>query len=328
MSPELREQLERIFETVAVVSPSCWRCGDETVEAKAEEFETKLTDFLYSRCYIRWFGERGSGKGAGDLTEALREAHPGQPRRDMGWRVVEALDGGWIVARKGGAARRFAPGRYLILEGVFGPPAKDQPLLVWPGRDSLAAQPGYYYAHGDTVGEHLEGEDLLRFYWNITAGGAPRLLRGLVENLNRFQMPFHFKLPRNREGYGRRDAAVLYINRRYYGVVAMVAARVHAQIADELDEPTPLFTKRLAPGLALAEDPNESFGKHRCRILAAALRATFDQGLATAEQKIGELERRFDGLGLKLELPYLNAGSRDEYDFSGDGRPHRRAAVP
>jgi hypothetical protein len=328
MNPELRAELERIFGAVAVLSPTSWRCGDGVYDAKEEELEAGLTDFLYGRCYTRWFDETVSGSGEGDLVEALREAHPGRPRRDMGWRVVEALEGGWIVAQKGGAARRFAPGRYLVLDGVLGPPAKDLPLLVWPGRDSVSTQPGYYYAFGDTIGESGDSEDLLRFYWNVTAEGAPRLLRSLVENLNRFQTPFHFKLPKAREGYGRRDAAVLYLNRRYYGIAAMIAARVHAQVADGLNKPTPLFTRRLARGLALAEDPGESFGKHRCRILAGALRAAFDRGFETADEKIGELERRFAAQDLNLEQPYLNAGSRDEYDFSGDGGPHRRAAVP
>jgi hypothetical protein len=328
MSPELGGQLERIFETVAVLSPCSWRCGEETIEAKPEEIEAKLTEFLYHRCYIRWFGEDGSGHGSGDLAEALRAAHPGRPPRDMGWRAVEAVEGGWIVATKGGAARRFAPGRYLVRDGSFGPPAKDQPLLVWPGRDSVDVQPSYYYAFSDTVGECYESEDLLRFYWNISADGAPHLLRALVGGLNRFQTPFQFKLPRQREGYGRRDTAVLYFNRRYFGIVAQIAARVHAELGEYLDEPVPLFTRRLARGLALAEDPNESFGMHRCRILAGALREAHERGLESGAQKTGALERRFGELGLSLEQPHLNAGSRDEYDLPGDGGPHRRAALP
>ena len=316
MHPDLRAQLERIFGSIALVSPASWTCAGEVTEVQPEQLPAKLTAFLYRRCYIRWFSDPAPENPGDDLTGALREAHPGRPRRDMGWRVIEPLEDGWVIARKGGAARRFAPGRYLVLEGGLGTAKKDQALLVWPGRESLTIQPEYYYAFGDTAGECDEGEDLLRFYWNVTAEGAPRLLRALVERLNYFQTPFHCKLPRFRHSYPRRDAAVLYLNRRYYRIAAMIAAAVHAQLRDSLCDPTPLFTKRLAPGLALAEDPHESFGMHRCAILAEAFLTAYRNGLTTPDDQVREFDRQFALRGLDLNRPYLNHGSRDEYDFS------------
>jgi hypothetical protein len=47
---------------------------------------------------------------------------------------------------------------------------------------------------------------------------------------------------------------------------------------------TPVFTKFLAPGLGLAEDPGQgdSFGQHRCRLLADAMILAYEQGKKAA----------------------------------------------
>ena len=127
------------------------------------------------------------------------------------------------------------------------------------------------------------------------------------------------KLPADGGSYFRRDAAVIYLNRRYYSVAAAILAGVHQEVAGYLDPDTPLFTKPLERGLALAENPDESFGKNRCRILAQALWNAHEKGFAGEDQRLEELDREFRASGLRLDRPYWNAGSRDEYDFPPAG---------
>jgi HopA1 effector protein family len=62
----------------------------------------------------------------------------------------------------------------------------------------------------------------------------------------------------------------MYIRKEAYPAVVNLLGRIYPLIAPFLKPGTPVFTKPLAPGIGLAEDPGqaESFGQHRCRLLA------------------------------------------------------------
>ena len=138
-------------------------------------------------------------------------------------------------------------------------------------RETLEAQPGYYFVFGDTLDELADQLGLIRFYFNCRADGAATLVGELSAALNRFQTPFQLKTPTAPALYGRTDAAVLYVSARYFSIVA----RIVMQICDVmlLDAAVPMFTKPLWPGIGVAMEPGsgESFGSHRCRLTAEAL---------------------------------------------------------
>ncbi len=142
------------------------------------------------------------------------------------------------------------------------------------------------------------------------------LLSCVTRGLNRFQVPFHIKFPVKGSSYGRRDAVVLYSHSWYYAITAMVLESVYADIAVHLRPETPLFTKELAPGLAVAEDPGESFGHHRCRILADCL---LEHRGRSIPEKLEGIKEAFNRRGLSLDSPWLNAGSAREYQFPFHG---------
>jgi hypothetical protein len=104
----------------------------------------------------------------------------------------------------------------------------------------------------------------------------------------------------------------LYLDARYYPIAALVVESICAEVQHVLGPSTPLFTKRLADGLAFAEDPGGSFGENRTKILAAAMVAT--RGMPV-EERIAELGRQFEQRGLSLDRPWLNPGSMDRYEF-------------
>ena len=62
----------------------------------------------------------------------------------------------------------------------------------------------------------------------------------------------------------------------------------------------PLFTKRLANGLGLAEDPSRgmSFGQHRCRLTAQALWRSFARGDADRNSRADSVASAFHREGL------------------------------
>jgi len=97
-----------------------------------------------------------------------------------------------------------------------------------------------------------------------------------------------------------------------------VLANVYEEVARHLRPDAPLFTRPLAAGLALAEEPytGESFGMQRCRILAEGLLSAHARGLRDEASRLEEVERHFAAYGLTLEAPYLNPRSIDQYEFT------------
>jgi hypothetical protein len=308
MQPDHRADLEKVLGAISMLSPTSFSCG-------GKEIDSPLEDFLYSRCYTIRFHEAAAAETEGDLIDELRNAHLGRGAQESGWIIEQALESGQIIARKGGAVRRFSPGYYLLLDGAFAPPKEGQRVTISFPRESVTAQEQFYFIFGEAISEHEENHNLVRLYWNLTAEAAPLLMNLLTQSLNRFQVPFHLKCLRHRQSFGRRDAAVLYVARKHYRITAMLAAEVHDRIRDSLRPDTPLWTKKLAHGLGLAEDPGDSFGKNRCEILAQTLRIACEKGLATVGERWAELNRQFSDRGLVLERPYLNPGSADRYEF-------------
>jgi hypothetical protein len=51
----------------------------------------------------------------------------------------------------------------------------------------------------------------------------------------------------------------LYFEKRDYEVIALVLEKVYQQMREHSQPKVPLFTKQLAPGLGLAEEPNHKF---------------------------------------------------------------------
>jgi hypothetical protein len=275
-----------------------------------------LTDELYRRCYIRSILDPPPPNNDGvidrELTSVLIAANVGRAAWDEGWRVDKVLDEGRILTRKGGAARLFLPGEYLTHRGLGAGPEAGKPVSIFLPAGSADMQPGFYHAFGDTASEFEDDERILRFYWNVSAEGAPQLMEAITSDFNRFQVPFHFKCGTRAAHYPRRDAAVLYLHQRYYAIAALLVERVYVQLRAWLYAGTPLFARRLADGLGFAEDPGDSFGKHRCKILAEAMAATLGK---PAEERLQEVRRQFERHGLSLDRTWLNPGSVDCYEF-------------
>jgi lantibiotic modifying enzyme len=95
----------------------------------------------------------------------------------------------------------------------------------------------------------------------------------------------------------------------------------------------PAFTRLLAPGLGLAEDPGDgdSFGMHRCRLLADALVTAHEQGAHSVEARVDAVLDRFAREGINPDRPYLNPGSDDRYTFDAPAAPvapRTRSSLP
>jgi hypothetical protein len=274
--------------------------------------EAKLAVHLYLHCYIRSILDSSTPEEpAADLTPALAAANRGRALWIEGWRVAQMLDDGRIVASRNGFDRTFLPGEYIAYRGIGTGLKEGCAITVYVAPGSAEIQDSFYYAFGETVADS-ESQTVLRFYWNIQPAGAYRLMEALTREFNRYQVPFRFKIINNASHFPRREAAVLYIGRRYYPIAALLVESIHTEVLPWLNDSTPLFTRPLARGLAFAEDPGDSFGRHRCAILAAALFATRGNPV---DGRFSELRRGFDRQGLSFETPWLNASSSGVYEY-------------
>src|SRR5207249_172855 len=111
------------------------------------------------------------------------------------------------------------------------------------------------------------------------------------------------------------DAGVLYVRRRDYPAVGAILEKIYPEVEGVLDKGMPALTKRLAPGLGLAEDSGngESFGLHRCMLLAEGLLLAHEAGLHSADEKLQVVLEHLTQGGVGVERPYLRPGSSDDY---------------
>ena len=151
-----------------------------------------------------------------------------------------------------------------------------------------AYSPGFYTARGDR-GFAAEGPLLLdRLYLDLRPEGAVPFVREATRRLNRAGLAFVAKVVDDPRGFDRRDAAVLAVERRDRVRALAIADELRAPLAPLLDHGAPAMTLPLAPGLAFAEDPGggESFGAHRCLLLAEAAVTAAERGLGAAGERL------------------------------------------
>lgn len=289
-------------------------------ETRAAAIEL-LTEELYRNCFCaRFSGELHERSVAADstslLSTELSAANQAKSRWSEGWKIIAVEERGRIFAQKAGAVRSFWPGEYVVPDLARNAPMMGTSVRVNVATESLTAQPGFYFAFGESLEDRQEGLEIVRFYWSVSDAGVVPLFRRLTRDLNRYVVPYRLKCPTDRSQYWRLDAAVLYVERRFYRITAELLFDVYERTCSEMRTISPLFTKPLAPGLGLAENPSNgaSFGLHRCGLLARSLIEGFESR-ASGNALLPTVEKRFESQGLSLIKPYLNPASTDDYDF-------------
>ncbi len=165
--------------------------------------------------------------------------------------------------------------------------------------------PGFWLALGNApFGDRTEPQ--VRFYWNMRPDGAAMLVSEATKRLNDAGIPFRLKVLADPSRYTRCDAGVLYLPEQAVKAALPIVQAVYAQVRHELKPAVPALTKRLAPGLATADDPggNESFGSQRCRLLASAIVAAAEAGLTRLPDRVAFVAEHLAANGVSLEQPY------------------------
>ena len=321
---------DEVARQARILSPMSYRFDETVVQDESPPMTPasnsippivwRLQHHLYERCYL---GRREAGTAQTlsltDLTATLSAANPLSARWDHGW-VIQRIDpkGLVLVAREGKS--RVVHGGEFLNAAVGVPPSPGSSVSLFVPHESASMQAGFYFAMGDSLGDHLEELAIARFYWNVRADEAPGLLRRLSEGLSAYSIPFRLKVLSARELFPRPDALVLYVAERYARITASLCAAEIPLLDSMRGRAVPLFTKRLTDGLGAAEDPGngESFGMSRCRVAAEGLWNAFVSGTTESEAVVGVVRQHAARYGLDPDRPYLNPRSPDLFDLPRD----------
>jgi hypothetical protein len=318
--------LTAVVEAVNIKDTGRFSILGETLEVPSGDggispLASSLANALYHRMYCR--PERRHAAPTGDtrarrvFVEELSTANCGTGTWEPGW-IIEALeDDGTLAVHKRqddltlwARPEQFRPVHGHIRVGSVG--------RLRLGKELREMLPGYYTVLGDADQSADETEspvDIVRFYWHLTTEIAPLWIHQLTRTFNTARVPFHAKVQSDPSAYYRADAGVLYIAHSDVTDAMAYFPALHWTVARQLADSTPMFTKRLARGLAVAEDPGDgrSFGQHRCQLVAEGLVRAFKKGKSAFPDLISAIAKRFAEEGIVITRPWLNAGSRHQY---------------
>jgi hypothetical protein len=219
---------------------------------------------------------------------------------DDGWRVVgHPAPGRWEVERDGLVLtvtdRELRP----VVTGMQVRFPAERPCAV-PGRFTVTG----------TRGPARQGPTA-SCYLDLAPADAPSLVTDLVSRLDVLGVPFSAAVLDDPAAFGRPDAVVVTTARGHLATVARTALGLHGGARASFGSAVPAFTRALAPGVAIADDPADGsgFGRHRCRAVAAGLLAAGqDAGVADRLSAVRTSLRRH---GVDPAAPHLERGSID-----------------
>ncbi|MBE9209808.1 hypothetical protein IQ244_25605 [Nostoc sp. LEGE 06077] len=246
--------------------------------------------------------------------DRLHESNRGEGYWNYNWLVVQENLDDTLTVQKDGLTLYIQRNRHLLPQNQF--PSVGKYVAIKMPKNLV--QNGFYMAVAN-AGTATNRERLVRVYFNLTPEGAVAVMDTLTSQLNLLEIPFSFKALYNPSEYERYDSAVFYFDKNDYTTVHSVLEKVYAECQSYFQPEIPLFTKFIAPGLAIAEEPNrrfaeqESFGTHRCQILANGLLDAWEQGNHTPANRITAILQQFYLTKVDLQRPYLNADSQDIY---------------
>jgi hypothetical protein len=275
-----------------------------------------IQNTLYNLAYSCRIGEPSvrpecAPKTEKDFVQRLSEANTGRERWDSGWTITHLGANGQIFVAKGDRECAALPGTFLSDAAPGKPLQIGGRVRLHAPRESLDLQPGYYYAFGETLDELAERLSQIRFYFHCRADSAASVLAAITSGLNRFQVPFRMKALLRPELYDRTDSLVLYVAARYFAITSRIIELMRER--GVLSSSVPLFTKRLWLGIGVAVEPGtgESFGLHRCRLVAEGIVDAWRDGEQDARARLRAVAARFAAAGLDLARPYLGPSGVD-----------------
>jgi lantibiotic biosynthesis protein len=326
----LHDDLFAVLEAVEIRSLSCFSVLGQrrevvddgsigsTSQPDASQRVAVLSECLYESLYLRPTAivrsSRVDSFSRDDFVASLSALNSGQGTWEPGWRIRGIDRDGRVRVSKSGV-EFWVAARGLRARGDVIRPGES--CQVWVAKERRALMPGFYFALGDgDQHEYDEGiQPLLRYYWHLTLPAAESFLGATSALFNEARIPFEAKVLSDPETYRRADAGVLYIKQPYHKKIARLIDQIYSVVAPGLRPDSPLFTKRLANGLGFAVGPvgRQSFGQHRCHLIASALWESFQRGETDRTLQARAIAEAFMREGLDPLRPYLGPSCDEEW---------------
>lgn len=235
----------------------------------------ELADLLYATWYAR-AGVATASVPAGfpsDLVAVLRAAHGASQRWEEGWIVQRVGPAAMVAVARAGEHRLLYRSDYVAaarpgLQARIG----DQ-VLATSRRDEVDPDGSWWRTRGRSWSDATPPLDLIRLYWSVQLAQLPRLVGLLTELLDQVEDPWMLKCAVDPAVHARADSVVLYLSREQVESLTDEIDAIRSGIQSNARATRPPFALAVGPGLAVAEDPGtgESFGQHRCRLVAEAV---------------------------------------------------------
>lgn len=243
-----------------------------------------------------------------DPVATLRAAHAGDGRFESGWHVERLSNRGRLLVRRGDRRRIVDRADVLAACRVLLPPRSDDIVSITTRHD-VVDESGFWFTFVGDWDPEQSPQDVVRFYWAVRRSGLPLLVRQLTDG-RLGGIPAALKVGAARHLLGRPDAAVLYARAVDADSIVPALRGVAVDLRTHLSARTPPLTRPLEFGLAAAEDPAgpQSFGQHRCEVLAAAV--TGLAGDEDDETLLRHVRAALLTAGVDSTRPHRSAGSR------------------
>ena len=253
--------------------------------------------------------------------DRLQTNNHGQGYGDPGWQVLRQEEDDNLIVRKDELTLHIKRDRHLYPDTQFAT-VGDLVSIRLPknrvdSRNYIAISNAGCH---ETANPNNERESVC-IYFNFGAEGAVIFMAELTQQLNELSIPFSFKVPYNPWDYKRCDSGRLYFKKQDYKAVKSILKPIYLTNSSHFNSECPFLTKILAPGLALAEEPNlklleaESFSQNRCQTIANGLLEAWKNDEDLPDSIMSAIIQQFIKNEIDLKKPYLNAKSKDIYDF-------------
>ncbi|QXP58985.1 T3SS effector HopA1 family protein [Olleya sp. HaHaR_3_96] len=229
---------------------------------------------------------------------------------DKRWVIYSIDNNGVMYAEKNGDLRPVIPNTYTT-ESEEAVMEVGQNINFYRQKEKFDVQPVFYYVFGN---EYLTNDcDKIRVYWNISPEAAGDLVHEITSVLNKYRIPFHFKCLNHPDLYKRNDSAVLYINVEHLSIVSLLIKPIITVLKQSLVNRIPLFTKKIAPGVSIAEDPGlgQSFGMNRSELIAESLIKAKEDAIDDIIARNLFVKQFLMNNGISIKRIYLNPHSNE-----------------
>jgi hypothetical protein len=164
-------------------------------------------------------------------------------------------------------------------------------------------------------------------YFNFSPEAAVYAMNCVTTKLNESKVPFYFDVLFNPLNYRFYNSGILkvfsyeYNPDLYKDSILPVLQTIYTENKSQFRPEIPIFTKRLAPGIGLAERPNlqiqfrnliDSEASY-CEFVADALLEAHKNGDESPETRMEYILKHFQKFGIDIERTYLNPNAEDIY---------------